>query len=667
MTGFFKIPSSTGKAKSLALVLKKIKKHLTEDGLVCVFPEGRLTRNGLVGDFKTGYEKMLPDEVDVPIIPVNISFAWGSFFSNFFTRPGIRRKLKMPFFSAVSFGKPLPRGTSTFEIRQRIIELGAEASEKSLPGEVTLHHAAVKLAKKNLREKKFSDYGGKEYPAFNLVLEAALLSRFIKRHLPSNEKYVGTLLPNSTASVKALLAVMMADRIPVPLNYSTSQEVFENSLAKAGINMVITGRGFLGKIRVNPGEKAFCIEDIEEKITFFSRFIMAAGMLLLPTGEFMNMLSPLSAFELDNDAVLLFSSGSTGNPKGVRLSHHNLNSNARSVASGFAVDASDLIVGNLPLFHSFGLNVCFWMPLLYGVRVSYAANPLDASAVCGIISEYKATMLFATPSFLQKYLRKCRKEDLVSLRLIATGAEKLRDDIAARVRELTDGRLEVVECYGCTELSPVVSINLASSIAETGRKAGCQDSIGVPLENISVRILDPLTYTPVAPGEEGILCVKGSLVMRGYLNDDEATGNAMIGEYYKTGDIARMDKYGYIHICGRLSRFSKIAGEMVPHEMVEKIINELCACDSRAVAVGSIPDENKGEALLVLYTAEMPFTPEEIVDQLRERSISNLWIPKAKNFHKVDRLPLLGSGKLDLAALRNVTAKISREMQTEQK
>ena len=658
MTGFFKVPSGR-KAKSLAVVLQNIRSHLAGGGLVCVFPEGRLTRNGLVGKFKQGYEKMLPEDMDIPIIPVNISFAWGSIFSNFFTRPGIRKKVKLPFFPAVTFGEAMPKGSSTFEIRQKIIELGADAANHTFHGEMTLHHAAVKNAKRNWRKPKFRNCGSGGISTFKLVLEAALLSRQIRRQCRSEDKYAGILLPNGTDAVKAILAIQMADKIPVPLNYSTSQEVFDHSLKLAGITLVITGRTFREKLRFSPGNTAVDIELLTARSPWWRRWLMALGMVLLPSEEFMNMLSPLSAFELNNDGILLFSSGSTGNPKGVRLSHHNLNTNARSVASAFAADESDLIVGNLPLFHSFGLNVCCWMPLMYGIPVSYTASPLDGAAVRQIIRQEKATMLFATPTFLQKYLQKCAAGDLDSLRLIATGAEKLREDIAAKVRELTGDRLEVVECYGCTELSPVVSVNLAADIAETGRKNGCRNSIGQPLENVSVRILDPLSFTPVLPGEEGIICVKGSLVMQGYLNDDNATGKVMAGEYYKTGDIARMDKDGFIHICGRLSRFSKIAGEMVPHEMVEKIINEMCACENRAAAVGSIPDPVKGEALIVLYTAEMPFTPEEIVEQLREQSISNLWIPKVKNFHPVDKLPLLGSGKLDLAGLRAMIDRLS--------
>jgi acyl-[acyl-carrier-protein]-phospholipid O-acyltransferase/long-chain-fatty-acid--[acyl-carrier-protein] ligase len=359
-----------------------LRDHLANDGLICVFPEGRLTRNGLIGEFKHGYEKMLPENVDVPIIPVNISFTWGSIFSNFFTRPGVRKKLRFPCFSAVTFGKVLHKDTPVFEVRQKIIELGAEAAAKELPGEVTLHHAAVKLARKKPWKKRFFDGCERDISTFELVRNAAILSRKIRRRISSQDKRVGILLPNSCDAVEAILAVMMADRAAVPLNYSVPQSVLEYSISSAELPLVITSREFLKKIHITPGEKAVFIEDLHQEFSFTGKILMSMGMLFLPTGEFMNMLSPLSAFDTAQDAVLLFSSGSTGNPKGVRLSHHNLNTNARSVASGFAVDNNDMVVGNLPLFHSFGLNVCFWMPLVSGAKVVYIASPLDSSAVC---------------------------------------------------------------------------------------------------------------------------------------------------------------------------------------------------------------------------------------------------------------------------------------------
>jgi len=270
-------------------------------------------------------------------------------------------------------------------------------------------------------------------------------------------------------------------------------------------------------------------------------------------------------------------------------------------------------------------------------------------------------ILVATPSFLQTYLRKFKPEVFDVLRLVVSGAEKLRLDIAEKFNKAVDGKLEIVEGYGCTELSPVVTFNMALNGQDTGRRCGKRGSIGQGLETVCTRIMDPLTLKPVPPESEGLLFIKGSMVMQGYLDDPAQSGKVLIDGYYNTGDIAKMDEHGFVTICGRLSRFSKIAGEMVPHEMVECIINELCGLENRVVAVSCIPDAQKGEALLVLYTPEMPLTPDQVVAELRERSISNLWIPKATNFEPVESLPILGSGKLDLQVLRKLAEGVAEK------
>ena len=197
-----------------------------------------------------------------------------------------------------------------------------------------------------------------------------------------------------------------------------------------------------------------------------------------------------------------------------------------------------------------------------------------------------------------------------------------------------------------------MAINIGNSVLNLGKTVGKQGSIGPAMPGICARIVDPVTRKPLPPDTEGLLVIKGPTVMQGYLGEPELTRQAVQNGWYNTGDIGRMDSDGYITLCGRLSRFSKIAGEMVPHEMVERIINEMFDLGKRAVAVCGMPDPVKGEALLVLYTDDMPMTPAEVVEQLREKSISNLWIPKAVNFHRIPEIPLLGSGKLDLAALR---------------
>ena len=242
----------------------------------------------------------------------------------------------------------------------------------------------------------------------------------------------------------------------------------------------------------------------------------------------------------------------------------------------------------------------------------------------------------------------------------------MRSDIEKKYAQLSGGRRHIVEAYGCTELSPVVTINLPASSRDLGKKTGPRNSIGLPLEHVSLKIVDPITFEEVPPGNEGLLFVRGPMMMQGYLNNPEATGKVMINGYYNTGDIAKMDEAGYVFICGRLSRFSKISGEMVPHEMVEQIIHEICRSESRIAAVGSIADKVKGEVLAVLYLSDLPYSPEQIVEQMREYNIPNLWIPKTIHFYQVEQLPMLGSGKLDLAHLREILNKISEQKNSDE-
>ena len=404
------------------------------------------------------------------------------------------------------------------------------------------------------------------------------------------------------------------------------------------------------------------LEEIMPTISTFRKIMYMLFVALTPARELMNIICPKTKDDVNKVATVLFSSGSTGDPKGVMLTHHNMNSDVHAMIDMVSFNPkTDAILGNLPLFHSFGMNVCFWLPLSTGTPISYVISPLDAQLTGKVIQRDKLTFVVATPSFLQTYLRKCTAEQFASARIVVTGAEKLRADITTRFNEFIGGKLVITEGYGATELAPVATINVPKDIMKIGYEFGKKGAIGPALADTAIKVVDPITYQELPPDSEGLMFIRGPMMMKGYLNQPDATEKVMVDGYYNTGDIITMDKSGYITICGRLSRFSKIAGEMVPHEMVECIINELCHMENRVVAVCSIPDPQKGEALLVLYTPETPMTPDEIVAELRERSISNLWIPKAANFHKVDALPMLGTGKLDLTKLRAVAEQVAIE------
>jgi len=661
LTKFILVPNTR---KGLIQMFENVQNALRAGDIICVFPEGLPTRNSVMGEFKAGYRKMIPADMNnVPIIPVHIGDMWGSKFSYFSMLFKHRLPLRSEHSASVTFGEPLPRNVQPYEVRRRIAELAADTViNNPRDNEYPLHVQVAYNAKKSPFRKVTTDADGKTFSIFKIFLGSLLLSRALRKIFTQDEEYVGVMMPNCTVSIIALLSVLYADKVPCSLNFTTPRNVLDLTVQKAGIKHIITSHKFLAKIEFPESDNMIFLEDLMPQITFFKKIVFMLAAALIPTNELMNLVSPLSREDLNRTATVLFSSGSTGNPKGIVLTHHNINSDVHAMTDMIAQNPdSDAILGNLPLFHSFGMSVCFWIPLSQMIRITYLISPLDATLTGKVIERDKLSIMVATPSFLQTYIRKCKAEQFATIRIVITGAEKLRTDIADRFHEFIGKRITILEGYGCTELAPVATINVPRDISDLGRIVGKKGSIGPALNDTSIKVVDPLSFKELPPGSEGLMFVRGPMVMQGYLNQPEETKKALVDGYYNTGDIITMDNSGYVTICGRLSRFSKIAGEMVPHEMVECIINELCKTESRVVAVGSIPDAQKGEALLVLYTPEMPMTPDEVVADLRERSISNLWIPKAANFYPVEKLPILGTGKLDLTLLRTIAQKITEE------
>jgi len=380
-------------------------------------------------------------------------------------------------------------------------------------------------------------------------------------------------------------------------------------------------------------------------------------MWFLPGAWLERALSGKKARALDDLATVIFSSGSTGDPKGVMLTHYNIASNIDQMGQTFMFGRRDALLGVLPFFHSFGFTVTLWLPPALGVSVVYHPSPLDLAAIGELVRDYRVTFLMSTPTFLQAYMRRCSPEDFGSLEFVLVGAEKLPERVAMAFEDRFG--IWPLEGYGATECSPVVAVNTRDFRAPGFRQVGAKrGSIGHPLPGISVRIVDPETNAPVEVGTPGLLIVRGPNVMQGYLGKPEKTKEVLRDGWYITGDIAAQDEDGFLTITDRLSRFSKIGGEMVPHVKVEERLHEIAGLTEQTFVVTGVPDEKKGERLVVLHLLRQ----EElrvVLEKLPEAGLPNLWMPRANQFFFVEELPHLGTGKLDLRRIRELAVQLS--------
>jgi acyl-[acyl-carrier-protein]-phospholipid O-acyltransferase/long-chain-fatty-acid--[acyl-carrier-protein] ligase len=345
----------------------------------------------------------------------------------------------------------------------------------------------------------------------------------------------------------------------------------------------------------------------------------------------------------------MFSSGSTGTPKGVMLSHHNIMSNLEAVAQILWIQPDDRMLGVLPFFHSFGFTGTLWVPLVTGIGAIYHPNPLDAKTIGKLAREYKATILISTPTFCQAYYRSCGPDDFKSLRHVVVGAERLRPDFAAQFKEKFG--LDMLEGYGCTEMGPVVAVNVPNVLhhgeQQIGHKPG---TVGHPLPGVAAKVVDPEDGHDLGEGQEGLLLLKGPGRMVGYLADDNATVAALRDGWYVTGDLAVVDEDGFIRITDRLSRFSKIGGEMVPHLKIEEAMLRIPGVESACVT--AVPDAQRGERLIGFYVANDAMAPQLVWQALSESELPNIFVPKASDLKRIESLPVLGTGKVDLRAVK---------------
>lgn len=548
-----------------------------------------------------------------------------------------------------SFGRILERESSNLSNFIENLHLAAEAAYSARPIlESHLGFELIRGLKKHGSSTRILDGNdGSELRYDKLLAAAAAFSRVVRR--ATSKKRVGILLPPGKGGLLANLAVIFAGKIPVNLNFTAGESAVESCIRQAGLDRYITAGAFMEKMSSFPWPPEKQLLLLEKRLPKLkpkiALWLLASKMM--SAGTIASLLGvPRKGGR--EEAVLLFTSGSSGDPKGVVLSHRNVLANVNQFGARIDLKSDDSVLGCLPLFHSFGCTVTMWYPVIEGVNLVTYPSPLDAGKLADLVHRHRVSLLLATPTFLRGYLRRAKPEQLAALKLVITGAEKL----PAKVAETFEKKFghPVLEGYGLTETSPVTNVNLPDPDGGDGhpvipnRRPG---SVGLFIPGVAARITDPDSHEVLPLLQPGMIWLRGPNIFEGYLDQPEKTAEVMQGDWFMTGDIGRVDEDGFLHIEGRLSRFSKIGGEMVPHETVENAIVKALDMgdDERKIAVVGVPDEAKGEAL-VLLSADASLDARELRGKLLDQGIPALWIPKT--IVPVEEIPQLASGKLDI-------------------
>lgn len=624
--------------------------------VVCVFPEGHISRTGQLLEIKKGFET-IARRANVPVVAAAIDGLWGSVFSFAGNKYLWKSPRLMPTHAFVAFGKATPADqVSTAWARRELLDLGCAAFEERPALKRHLGRECVRMLTKHPGHLQVIDRTAERrvVKSGQLFAAAAVLGKRIRATTP--ERRVGIVLPPGAGAFIANLAVLCAGKVPVNLNFTAGRGALEASLRMGGIKTVISADLMKTKVPNFPWPERTL--DLRKEIAAAGGkkailpWLLAAWVL---PNQWCASLLGLPKRGDREEAGLLFTSGSSGEPKGVVLSHRNILANCAQISSLSILPESAKILGCLPIFHSFGFTVTMWYPILRGCQVITVPSPLETRKMIDAIRDEEVTVFVGAPTFVRPVLKKAAPGELRSLDLLVTGAEKLPDDLYKSF--LATFNIEILQGYGLTETTPVANINqphppivTSTSAPQIGKRSG---SVGRMMPGMTARIVDPDTGRELPLTEPGIVCFRGANVFGGYLDDPEKTKAAFRDGWFVTGDLGRFDADGFLTIEGRLSRFSKIGGEMVPHGTVEQKIMEAFgweATDAPPVFVVGVPDATKGEALVLLTTREV--TAEELRAKLGEVGVPNLWVPKI--IKRVEKIPMLGTGKTDLKRCKEV-------------
>ena len=557
--------------RELIRALHQARDAIRQGEVVGIFAENSISRIGVMLPFRREFERIM-EGVDAPAIPVCLDGVWGSIFSYQKGRFFWKVPRRLPYPVTISFGRALPPSATAFEVRSVIQELNTDAWCHRRKGMKPLHRAFVQRARRCPLRFAMADARVPKLSFGGALMKVLFLARRLRPHWAGQEK-VGILLPPSVAGALVNFAALLMGKVPVNLNYTLSEEPLASCLQQCKLQTLLTSQAFLDRVKVKIPCRTLLLEEIAGQPRFGEKLLALALAWFTPAGALERAVGREQPGSLDDLATVIFSSGSTGEPKGVMLTHYNLASNAEQLGQLLDFGPRDRFLGILPFFHSFGFTATLTAPAVMGIGVAFHPNPLDAKPIGELVRRYSLTYLMATPTFLQIYLRSCDPADFGSLRCVMASAEKLPDWLANAFEEKFG--LRPVEGYGCTECSPVVTCSTHDFRAAGFRQAGSRHgSIGQPLPGVCVRIVDPETHAPLPLGQSGLLLVRGPNVMCGYLDRPDKTTEVLRDGWYTTGDIAALDEDGFLQITDRLSRFSKIGGEMVPHVKVEEKLHE---------------------------------------------------------------------------------------------
>ncbi len=625
------------------LAMRKVVKLLESGRPVVLFPEGRITTTGALMKVYDG-PAFAAARTGATILPVRIDGAMRTWFSrvsgrvprSFFPklRLSIQPAVTMPELRGVT---ARARRKEAGEYMRKIMQhmLFASQPRQNFPAaflDAVATHGKSRPCLEDMKPSRL-DYGD----TLKMMLA---LSRLTSRVTTPGET-VGVLMPNMASTLGLILGLQAGGRVPAMLNYTAGAEGMQATCHAARIDCVLTSRAFIEKanlaevISALENLRVHYLEDLREGMRWTDKLWIAAAMLW-----------PRAAIRKSDPeqvAVVLFTSGTEGKPKGVALSHRALLANVAQVRAVIDITPADKVLNVLPLFHSFGLTGGALLPMLSGAEVVLYPTPLHYKVIPELAYDRNCTVLYGTSTFLGQYARNAHPYDFHKMRHVIAGAEKLNDSV--RQSWMEKFGIRILEGYGATETAPVLAVNTPQAY-----RAG---TVGQLLPGIESRVL------PI-PGIQrgGMLHVKGPNIMSGYYRHEKPgeleppsseAGSGDNNGWYNTGDVVEIDEQGFVRILGRVKRFAKIAGEMVSLEVVEKLAAS--SSPDHAHAATAITDEKRGEAI-VLFTVDENLTRETLQQAAREQGLPEIALPRSLRI--VDALPVLGTGKTDYVALKNM-------------